>query len=327
MKTPFISIIVPIYKVEDFLLDCVKSITSQTYKHIEIILVDDGSPDKCPEICDSLATEDARIRVIHKANGGLSDARNVGINAAQGEYLLFIDSDDFWISNLCIDNLVKCLNDNSECEVIFFGRTTFVGDNRYVSLPPKPMVINSINKTQALTSLLRESDFISSACQKLIKRTLITDNEIFFQKGILSEDIDWSIRLYRAAQKFASVYSPYYGYRKRAGSISQSFNPKHATDILNILSKWDKILDENEDHEPFWGYLAYVYCCTLGLIGLLNPDDGHKFYDEYIKYVKLLDYDANPKVKKVNILYKLLGYRFTCKLLTLFLKFRPKRIK
>ena len=92
---PLISIIVPVYKVEEYLDDCVQSILSQSYKNIEIILVDDGSPDKCPQLCDEYSKQDKRIRVIHKKNGGLSDARNTGILASHGEYLLFEDSDDF----------------------------------------------------------------------------------------------------------------------------------------------------------------------------------------------------------------------------------------
>ena len=94
MKEILVSVIVPIYKVEKYLLRCVKSIQQQTYSELEIILVDDGSPDSCPSICDELAAQDTRIKVIHKANGGLSDARNVGIRSSTGEYLVFVDSDD-----------------------------------------------------------------------------------------------------------------------------------------------------------------------------------------------------------------------------------------
>ena len=95
MKSPEVSIIVPVYKVEDYLERCVKSILAQTYTDFELILVDDGSPDRCGEMCDVFAKEDPRIRVIHKKNGGLSDARNVGMDRARGQYLFFVDSDDY----------------------------------------------------------------------------------------------------------------------------------------------------------------------------------------------------------------------------------------
>ena len=113
-----ISVIVPIYKVEKYLPYCIESIIAQTYKHLEIILVDDGSPDACPQICDEYASKDKRIRVIHKANGGLSDARNVGIEASTGEYLCFVDSDDTIHPRMCeilYDTLVGTKADISMC--------------------------------------------------------------------------------------------------------------------------------------------------------------------------------------------------------------------
>ena len=96
---PLISVIVPIYNVEKYLYECVDSIINQTYKNLEIILVDDCSPDNCAKICDEYAKRDKRIKVIHKGNGGLSDARNVGMNASSGEYLIFVDSDDYMTNN------------------------------------------------------------------------------------------------------------------------------------------------------------------------------------------------------------------------------------
>ena len=99
MPTPKISVIVPIYKVEAYLDNCIRSIKSQDYPNLEIILIDDGSPDRCPQMCDQYAMADSRIKVLHKPNGGLSDARNTGIKAASGDFILFIDSDDYWIDN------------------------------------------------------------------------------------------------------------------------------------------------------------------------------------------------------------------------------------
>ena len=109
MEDRLVSVIVPVYKVEFFLRRCVESILKQTYQNMEIILVDDGSPDRCPQICDSFCRKDTRIRVIHKKNGGLSDARNVGIEAAKGEYLCFVDSDDY-IQSTMLEHLVKAVD-------------------------------------------------------------------------------------------------------------------------------------------------------------------------------------------------------------------------
>lgn len=116
-----ISVIVPIYNVQQYLPECIDSILAQTYKNLEIILVDDGSPDSCPQICDDYAKRDDRIKVIHKPNGGLSDARNHGIRSATGEYLLFIDSDDFYDDRDGIWQLVNILIKYPDTDIVFFA--------------------------------------------------------------------------------------------------------------------------------------------------------------------------------------------------------------
>jgi glycosyltransferase involved in cell wall biosynthesis len=116
----FISIIIPVYKVEKYLCKCIESVIQQNYANIEIILVDDGSPDKCPQICDEYAFRDDRIRVIHKTNGGLSDARNYGTRAAKGDYLMFLDSDDYWEGENCLQNIIESLNE-AKPDVLLHG--------------------------------------------------------------------------------------------------------------------------------------------------------------------------------------------------------------
>ena len=116
-----VSIIIPIYKVEKYLNQCINTIVHQTYKNLEIILVDDGSPDECPKICDSWGRKDSRIKVIHKSNGGLSDARNEGLTKATGKYLLFVDSDD-WISLNMVSDLVKIMDkENADMGICQFA--------------------------------------------------------------------------------------------------------------------------------------------------------------------------------------------------------------
>ena len=122
---PLISVIIPIYKVEKYLKSCVDSVLSQSYKNIEVILVDDGSPDSCPQICDYYKSLDKRIVVIHKNNGGLSDARNVGLSKANGDYVLFLDSDDLWTEQYAVSRLVAVLATNPEADLVFFQKYSF----------------------------------------------------------------------------------------------------------------------------------------------------------------------------------------------------------
>ena len=124
-----ISIIVPIYKVEIYLRKCIDSIVNQTYKNIEILLIDDGSPDNCGIICDEYAKKDERIKVIHKENGGLSDARNYGIEASTGDYIIFIDSDDYVSESMC-ENLLICALENNADIVSCNFKEIYIDNNR-----------------------------------------------------------------------------------------------------------------------------------------------------------------------------------------------------
>ena len=153
MITKKISIIVPVYNVENDLDRCVKSIMQQTYKNIEIILVDDGSPDRCPEMCDKYAQQDSRIKVIHKENGGLSDARNVGLNEAGGDFVMYVDSDDYIESDSCeqllktmqedVDFVVGALREVKKEGTTYQRHSNLVSGKKYSS---KEFVINSIKK-------------------------------------------------------------------------------------------------------------------------------------------------------------------------------------
>ena len=131
-----VSIIVPVYNVEKYLDKCIESIVNQTYRNIEIILVDDGSPDKCPEICNEWAKKDDRIKVIHKENGGLSSARNAALEIAQGDYITFVDSDD-WIENDMIQSMLTCAAKNDAdivCCGFYFDNVDTTGPVSYTHL-------------------------------------------------------------------------------------------------------------------------------------------------------------------------------------------------
>lgn len=211
-----ISVIVPIYKVERYLDRCVKSICHQEYKNLEIILVDDGSPDNCGKMCDEYAKEDSRIKVIHKANGGLSDARNAGIEISTGEYILFVDSDD-WIDKRMIRVLYTALQrynaDIAECSWrniysdCIIEETTCTGK-----------VVESDN-VSALEGMLDWKYFKPVAWDKLYKRSVIAD--IRYPKGKIHEDEYTTYKYVYNAKKLVYVDFSFYNYdRTRTDSIT-----------------------------------------------------------------------------------------------------------
>lgn len=208
-----ISIIVPIYGVEKYLNKCVESLVHQTYQNLEIILVDDGSPDNCANICDDWAKKDNRIKVVHKENGGLSDARNAGYAVATGEYLSFIDSDDYVELNF-IEKLYTALTeqgaDIAECAT------------RYVSEDGKELKIResqvgTFDTLTALQMLIQEKGLYQTVWNKLYTRAVVGD--VLFAKGKYNEDEFWTYKIFDKAQKIVSVSDVLYNYLQRGSSI------------------------------------------------------------------------------------------------------------
>ena len=226
MHNPLISIIVPIYNVETYIKKCVDSILSQTYKNLEVILVDDGSPDNCGNICDEYSLNDNRVKTIHKKNGGLSSARNAGLDVAIGEYIGFVDSDD-WIESDMYESLYKIITerkaDISVCGryIVEEGRITTISDTEEVYV---------FTKQEALSQLvLDEHDGIKNfAWDKLYKKELFEN--IRYPEGKYYEDIFTTYKLFSMSNLIAEIKSPKYYYLLREGSICGSNTPSKRYD-------------------------------------------------------------------------------------------------
>ena len=184
MKQPLISIIIPIYKVEAYLDRCVQSVADQTYRNLEIILVDDGSPDRCPDICDSWSEKDSRIRVIHKENGGLSDARNAGIRAATGELIGFVDGDDYISGEMYEILYDRILADGSD--IAACGVNMIWEDSGKTRLMTKEGTV-VLNHEDAMRACIDETWLIPPVWNKLYRKELV--NDLFFPVGKYHEDV------------------------------------------------------------------------------------------------------------------------------------------
>ena len=212
---PKLSIIVPVYKVEQYIHKCVDSILNQTFTDFELILVDDGSPDNCGKICDEYAQKDKRVRVIHKENGGLSDARNAGLEEAVGEYVSFIDSDDWVDLDLYSDVLAyACTN---QLDVVCFDVYEVKGEkikvqNRYDE--------NKVFSGEDALYKILTDEIDNSACSKVYKRDLW--NEVKFPVGKCFEDVATTYKVFHKAIKVGYYKRAYYYYVKREGSIVAS---------------------------------------------------------------------------------------------------------
>lgn len=228
MQNPLVSIIVPIYKVEPYLRRCLDSIVNQTYTKLEIILVDDGSPDGCPQICDEYAAKDNRIIVIHKENGGLSDARNTGLDICKGEYISFVDSDD-WVNEKYVETLLRiAAKKNADIAIGEHIKT-----NGNISRNPKAIFTKTFTSKEGLTLLFgRNNITYTISCGKLYKKSLFTT--LRFPKGKYHEDEFTSYILFYNSKKITYTSEILYYYYQRAGSIVST---RHPWDVLEYLEQ------------------------------------------------------------------------------------------
>lgn len=217
-----ISVVIPVYKVEAYLDRCIQSIVQQTYEDLEIILVDDGSPDKCGAICDAWAAKDGRIRVIHKTNGGLSDARNAGLVVASGEYISFVDSDD-WLAPDFYQILMQILHEQA-CDIVSCGFMSTSEVVQDVTIPDS-LPTRILSAQEAVGELIRDGAVRQVVWNKLYCREVIQD--IPFAVGKYHEDEFWSYQVIGRAQKIAIVdYQGYYYYQRTDSIMGEAFSEK-----------------------------------------------------------------------------------------------------
>lgn len=224
-----ISVIVPIYNVEKYIHKCVDSIINQTYKNLEIILVDDGSPDNCGKICDEYAEKDSRIKVIHKENGGVAEARNTGLDNAKGEWIAFIDSDD-WIDNDYYETLQKNITDDIDC--IIFGYRVVGEEKIDIKTPDRNKIAVCSDNFEGILGLV-ENGFFGLTFTKIIKRDTI-DN-IRFKNISLREDFCFMYECMKHIEKIQLLDYSGYNYYQNENSILHTRNISHVED-LRILS-------------------------------------------------------------------------------------------
>ncbi len=270
MTGPKISVIVPVYKVENYLDRCVKSILDQTYENLEILLVDDGSPDNCPKMCDEYAINDSRIKVIHKPNGGLSDARNAGIDASTGEYITFIDSDD-WISANCIEILMHILRKNNTLISVI---DTVESDGTKESERSYSAGFNGkevYTAQEAMQVIFLQREFNTSAWAKLYHRSIF--DGFRFTKGIFYEDLDLIYKLFDKAGKVSfSPEGKYYYFQRNDSIVHAKFDSRHFV-LVDISAEILKFVDERYPQIHDAAVCRYVFSNILLLSRILKDDE------------------------------------------------------
>lgn len=296
-----ISIIVPVYKVEQYLDRCINSLVNQTYRNLEIILVDDGSPDTCPILCDCWAKKDNRIKVIHKNNGGLSDARNHGLEIAKGEYILYVDSDDFIDLDACT-RLASRL-DFYKADIVVGGALKEYGgnlENMIHTLSEKKVY----SSKEYIIESIEKNEFYAPAWLNLYKKSFLNENHLLYKFNRYFEDTQILPRMFLSADSIIIMNKPFYHYIIRSNSITTSTkDEKKMFDSLENIKEWKALFDNINDAELrkiLYGFMIkyYLHECRIYKISDWKIDN--------INYHFSMKYALNVKEKIKVIFFSLL---------------------
>ncbi len=261
-----ISIIVPVYNVEKYLPKCLDSIIMQTFKDWECLVIDDGSTDTSGVICDEYARKDNRIKAFHKKNGGVSTARNLGLDIALGQYVVFLDSDDLWLSPHCLSRLDSIIS-KTDADIIRFDYEAIdecdsvLYESDYIKYR-KPFADKLIPNDVFLSEIIRGEFF----CPLLIFRSSFADNLRFNEKQKFLEDMDFIVRMIPLVQRCYYIAEEYYGYRKCKNSASQRGGLKNVEDSFNMCYAFHKYADSlttSKLKEEYDWYSIMMYVWTL----------------------------------------------------------------
>lgn len=311
-----LSIVVPVYNVEKYLDMCLKSIIDNYEEDVEIILVDDGSKDNSGLICDKYASEYEYIKAIHKKNGGLSSARNAGINEASGKYIWFVDSDDY-IKEKSIYKIKEMAK--KDVELIMSSHCNFFPDGTIID----DYLEEPTNKNILPYEYFYNKGSASYAAYRFItKKDLIIKNNLFFKDGIYHEDEEWTPRVLCSSKNFVIIPESIYNYRVgNPNSIMGMRNPKKVYDKIYISKKiYNKIKDENlqgKMAEFLWYRVEHNFIAALNEIVEYSGNEKKDMIKEVKKDIYVLDNINSKKAKLVKSAIKIIGVSNTAKLLSL----------
>ena len=293
-----LSIIVPIYNVEAYIIECLTSIKNQTYSDYEVILINDGSKDNSKKLIEEFILDEKQFKLINKENGGLSDARNFGLNYAQGEYITFLDSDDY-IDMFCYEKMMNTmiLNDfDIVCANIIFKFNDESNNFILNGIIDKQMI--DIQKKALLSPLF--------AWNKIYKKSYFSEVNLFYPLGLWYEDLPVTLPLFANTSKIGHVDANLYYYRQRSNSIMASNNQK-MTDIFKIFDILIKYFKDNNLYEKFsleLEYLATEHIMLYGQFRFIKNDNYIKLYQDSINYM-----NNNFQNYKKNLYIKDLGFK------------------
>ena len=307
------SIIIPVYNAEKYLQQCIESILAQTYMDFEILLINDGSTDQSGALCDEFSKKDPRIYAVHIENQGAAYARNLGFIKAKGEYIYFMDSDDF----LCNNHFLQYVSNIADAEPFDFLQLIYTNAKEYGTFLPNNQSwnipeFNFQNVEKKIEIIIEKSMFTISPWSKVIRKDFLLTHNITFQNGLFAEDIDWSFELLSKTNDFSILNDTVYVYRKQPNSMSLRMSTKQLEDYVYILEKWKKNLEtaNNNRSRQLLRYLSYEYYVGLGMISCMEDQRIQtELIDRMNKLSALTSYKLNWKTTLCSIIFKFFGIK------------------
>lgn len=277
-----ISVIIPVYNVEQYLSQCVESVLAQTVQNFEILLIDDGSTDKSPEICDAFAAADTRIKAVHKANGGASTARNAGLDIASGEYVFFLDSDDYLVPN-ALEKLFTALR-SAEADFAFCQAYTLEENSGEIGTKNYSFGKNygQGSADAFFAEMVKNKEFHVAVWMNLYRRDFLQRNELRFSEGIMYEDCIFAYQLYKLAKKAVHVPEYLYYRRYRANSVmSSKKTARNFVSAARALREVESFWQQTGSAEKDLPYLARIAANAIDTYRALGAEEQKKYADEY----------------------------------------------
>ncbi len=315
---PFLSIIIPVYNAEKYLDDCFRSIRKQSFTDYEVIIIDDGSKDASPGICDKVSAEDVRFKTFHVPNGGPSRARNTGFLKATGQYIYCIDNDDYIDGEDLFQKIHDSLAEHP-VDVLQTG-ATYIKDGEIV--PRKILSLSVVGSddisspAKTIYNLIVHGNYETSCWTKVISRQFLLDNELFFDESLTVEDLDWNMRFLPLIKKYNLLPRSDYIHVYRAGSVSTTSGKKllkNCNDQVVTIRKWQSFWEQYQKNvkikKAALGYLCYQFCITLALSMNLETNDRQEIKKSLNALKHILRYGIGKRERMAYFIFLFSGLR------------------
>jgi len=332
----FLSVIIPVYNTEKYLKKCFDSIRMQKFCDYEVIVVDDGSTDKSPFLCDEYAQDDERVKIYHIENGGASHARNLGFQYAKGEYIYCLDCDDYFNDEEYFTKIYDSLK-NNPVDILQTGATYVTGleeqVNKILSFDDN-VDINVEQPYKTIEYLIRNGKYEVSCWTKVIRRGFLIEKKVFFDETLLIEDVDWNMRFVSEITTYNLLPCSSYVHVYREGSITSSGGVrdyKICLDYASTLKKWCEFWEKYEENETLrismLSYLCYQFFIVLGKCSVLTKEQ-RKDVSRKLKEIDFITcYAIERKQQYMKVVYRVGGYNLASIVLGQYYKYFRTRVR